>query len=369
MTVCVTTNYLDPRSFYPVLDPRRTAGTAPFSYGYALAFDGIVIRVERVPGLSSCEMTVVLRSTLHETKEIQAWNLFANTASDSITTSGSGQPVSMSIRRAWGLGNPCGVGTNTVVLCRHFAWPRGRTALYCFPPQDFWDFWGGCKVTFDWFSDTAGSGVWGSDTPAPTYPLVRLSDGTLLREDILLPGGHETERFYLVVGGAAFRVGYGTLGAMGLSSSNAITFVALPSTPVDGTLVRELDRPEVYVVYGGAKFWIPDPIELQRLGFTWNDVRIIPPGGTAQLRTMPVNGTILKAQKRWVARIEPPEHEVLQPGRDPIVEQADLYLVENDQLRKLASPAVMDARCLPWRHVRVVPEDSLAGLQLGPNLT
>ena len=146
------------------------------------AWDAAVVRVERIPALSSCEMTVALTSTLHETKEIQAFNLFLNNWVDSISTFGAGQTISMNIRKAAIPGQACGTGTDTVVLCRHFAWPRGRTALYTFPPEDFWDFWGGCKVTFEWFSDTVANGKWGSQTPEPVYPLVAFPDGTLLRD-------------------------------------------------------------------------------------------------------------------------------------------------------------------------------------------
>ena len=182
MTVCVTTNYLDPSSVYPVLDPRRTPGPGPYRYGYALAWDGIMITVARTPALSSCQMTIVFSSTLTEGKEIQAWNLFNNSFADRIGSAGLGLASSMNIRRAWGPGRACGAGTDTLVLCRYFAWPRGRTALYSFPAQDFWDFWGGCTVTFSWFSDTAGSGRWGNQTPEPVYPLVAFPDRTLMRD-------------------------------------------------------------------------------------------------------------------------------------------------------------------------------------------
>jgi hypothetical protein len=125
----------------------------------------------------------------------------------------------------------------------------------------------------------------------------------------------------------------------------AVPFSQLPSTAVDGTVVREWNRPEVYVVYGGAKFWIPDPPTLFALGFDWSHVGVIPPGGTMKLRTVPIDGTLLKEQ------------------HDP-----KIYVVESGQLRWVTSPAAMDGRCLPWRHVRVVPDNSLAALPHGPDL-
>ena len=307
----------------------------------------------RIPALSSCEMTVALTSTLHETKEIQAFNLFLNNWVDSISTFGSGQTISMNIRRA----------TNPRTSVRHRrrygrAVPafcvaqRGRTALYTFPPEDFWDFWGGCKVTFEWFSDTVANGEWGSQTPEPRYPSVRFPDGTLLRQDILLPDGRETERFWLVFGGAAFGLGYGDLGAFGFDAVAAASAlrVSLAARSVDAGELHpgpRGERPRRSSSSIGREVWIPDPPTLFRLGFDWSRVRVIPAGGTSQLSTMPINGTLIKE-----------EH-------DPKV-----FLVDNNKLRWVTSPAAMDGRCLPWRHIHVVPDNSLTplahGLDLGP---
>ncbi len=124
----------------------------------------------------------------------------------------------------------------------------------------------------------------------------------------------------------------------------AIPFTPLPAIPADFTLVREWNRPEVYVVYGGAKFWIPDPPTLTDLGFDWSMVRVIPAGGTSKLLTIPIDGTLIMEQH--------PQKK---------------FLVDNQQLR-FASDAAMDARCLPSRHVRVVPDTSLSALPTGPDL-
>ena len=116
--------------------------------------------------------------------------------------------------------------------------------------------------------------------------------------------------------------------------------------PADFILVRELNRPEVFVVYGGAKFWIPNPQTLSGLGFNWSQVRVIPPGGTNKLGSMPYDGTLLKEQ------------------HDPAV-----FLVRNQQLRWVTSPAVMQSQCLAWRHVRTVPDGALGTLPRGPDIS
>lgn len=338
MNVCVATTVFDPTNVYPVLDPRRTAGPGPYFYGYRLNWDDLQINVQRNPVLSSCQMLVQLLAVVTETKEIQAWNMFSNNFVDSISSS-NGVLSSMTIRKAGAPGVSCGTGADTVVLCRDFSWPRGRTALYTFPPQDFWDFWGGCTVTFNWVFDTMGSGRWGNQTPAPIYPLVQLADGTVMSNPT---GGNP----FIVFGGARFLMDDAYINATAPDLSDAVPFISdLPSTPADGTLLREIDRPEVFIVYGGAKFWIPNPAVLHNLGFDFPQVKKIPSGTTAQLGTIPFDGTLIKEQ-----------------GNPKV------FLVQNSQLRWVTSPAAMDWNCLPWRHVRTVPDDALATLPPGPDL-
>jgi hypothetical protein len=360
MSICVTNNYLDPTSVYPVPDPRRTAlpGEPQLLYGYYFAWDSIYIGVERTPGLSSCQMIVKLKFILPwdgtpvmqtENKEIQAWNIFKDDFVDRIGSADLGLPNSMSIGRAGRRTLACGAGADTVVLCRYFAWPRGRTALYSFTPQDFWDFWGGCTVTFFWIDDRFGGGLWGNQIPPITYPVVTLPDRSLTH-DAAGTG------FIVVFGGAGFAADQAYLNSNGFDVSTALPSVwALPLTPVDGTLVREMNHPEVFVVFGGAKFWIPDPPTLQSL-FPFAQVRVIPEGGTAQIRTIPIDGTLLRGQH---------DEKVL--------------LVENGQLRWVTTQAAMDSNCLAWRHVRVVPDNvptgepfsvnALAALPRGADIT
>jgi hypothetical protein len=349
VSVCVSASSLDPSSIYPVLDPRRTGGngTKPFfQYGYQFAWDAIRIIVERAHTLSSCAMEINFTSDLAEGKEIQAWNLFDNNFVDHVGSSSLGLKSSMVIQKAGQSGQPCNVGTDTVVLCRQFAWPRLRTALYSFAPQDFWDFWGGCAVTFDWVADAGVSGPWGNQTPQPTYPLLILPDRTVM-SDSTGPGK------FVILGGAAFPADDAYLAGMGLSNAAAQPFsISVPATPADFTLVREINQQDTYIVFGGAKFLIPHVsiLGIQIPGqiffpFNPNDVKVIPSGGTAQLRTVPGNGTLVKE-----------------------LNDSRVYLADLNQLRLVTSPAVMDAHCLPQRHIRVVPPNTLAGLPRGADI-
>jgi hypothetical protein len=364
---CVFTSSLGTQWFYPVIDPYRTAGAGPYHYGYVFAWDAVEVTVTRNFSLSRCRMRVELSSSLAETKEIQAFNLYNDTWHDQIDSDPTGAVTAMTIderKPAEG----CGAGTDTVVLARATAF--GPKAFYTFPAVDFWDFWGGCTVRFSWVSDTNPShAAWapsGAQTPAPTYPAVRLPDGTLMRNAA-------GTGLSVVFGGTDFPADPGYLGATVLDTTaataraarapdardllgivgvrdrrllaGALAFTQLPPIPADFTLVREWNRPEVYVVFGGAKFRIPDPPTLVALGFDWSMVRVIPAGGTSKLLTIPIERTLIKEQ------------------HDPKV-----FLIDNQARRWVKSPAVMDARCLPWRHVRVVPDGSLSTLPPGPDL-
>ena len=386
---CIYTSSLNPRWFYPVVDPYRTAGPGPHAYGYRFAWDAVIVTVARNSSLSRCQMNVELASTLPKPKQIQAFNLYNDTWHDQIDSDPSGAVTAMTIEKRKS-GQGCGAGTDTVVLARaEWLGPKG---MYAFPSGDFWDFWGGCTVTFRWIADVASAsqpplGPSGDQTPAPRYPIVQFPDGTRMR-NASGPG------LRVVFGGTDFAADPGYLGVMASETNaataeavrapdardlrglvgvrdpdllaGAVAFVDLPTLPVDFTLVREWNSPKAYVVFGGAKFEIPDDQTLYTLGFTSDMVRVIPAGGTAKLRTVPIDGTLIKEQN------------------DP-----SIYLVENDELRRVKDPAVIppplgqlheppsrsrlapwrwspaDPRCLPGRHVRTVPDTALAALPRG----
>jgi len=203
----------------------------------------------------------------------------------------------------------------------------------------------------------------GTQTPEPMYPLVRYPDYTLMRKDETLSNGIQFTSLFLVVGGAAFPTYEGEMGASSASPS-IIPFEPMPSTPADGTLVRQTNIEQVNVIYGGHPFPIPDPQTLYNLGFDGSQVREIPSGGLKQLPWMPFDGTLLREQQ-GTPRFGGPRHTFPGPagGGDP-----EVYLIDNQQLRHVTSTEAMEENCLPWRHVRTVPENTLAPLEPGPDL-
>lgn len=54
----------------------------------------------------------------------------------------------------------------------------------------------------------------------------------------------------------------------------------LPGSPTlpslrNGVLIKG-SRPEVYVIQGGQKCWIPNPATFEAKGYDWNRIRLIP---------------------------------------------------------------------------------------------
>lgn len=107
------------------------------------------------------------------------------------------------------------------------------------------------------------------------------------------------------------------------------------------SIVREISRPEVYVIVGDAKFWIPDPPTLFRLYGGWAAVRVVPDGTLTNVTSLPKEGTILRE-----------EHA-------PFV-----WRIEGAQKRHIATPTVL-ARYGGWNMARVVPDNSLAMIPTG----
>ena len=145
--------------------------------------------------------------------------------------------------------------------------------------------------------------------------------------------------FSVVFGGTDFAVPPNLLRVWIPTLTEVISSRPLPSIPADFTLVRELFAPDIYVVYGGAcrSRYLTCPHSPASASvrvkseFCLQEHR--------QTRQMPIDGTLLREQTN-----------------------PRIYLVENQKLRWVTSPAAMNGRCLPWRHVRIVADNQLAGL-------
>jgi hypothetical protein len=121
----------------------------------------------------------------------------------------------------------------------------------------------------------------------PGVPL----DGTLLTEratgDWVIAGG---ARFHIPDAATRLRV---FSGRVGIGLWNGATDV-IPTTPADGTLLRE-DNGAIWVIFGGARFHVPDSPTLVRL-FPRTPVFQLWDGALDGLGTVPKDGTLLKEE-------------------------------------------------------------------------
>jgi lysophospholipase L1-like esterase len=119
------------------------------------------------------------------------------------------------------------------------------------------------------------------------------NDGALLREV-------NDPKIYVIYAGAKFYIpNPAEFAALGFSSSNVITvpdglLAAIPIYPKDGALLKERTNQKIYVLYAGAKFYIPDPATFQTLGFREENVRVVPDGALAALPDIPVVRLVVK---------------------------------------------------------------------------
>jgi hypothetical protein len=136
-----------------------------------------------------------------------------------------------------------------------------------------------------------------TDPPEPPPP-----DGTLLRDPA-------TSNVFVIYGGAKFFVPPAQFGALGFSSfdvrlDNDAALDTLPTLPRGKTLLKELSKPEVWVIQAGRKRWIPTPEIFVMLGFAWSHVHTVPDGALASIPSgPPLAGLVLD--------------EVLRPGVPP----------------------------------------------------
>lgn len=110
----------------------------------------------------------------------------------------------------------------------------------------------------------------------------------------------------------------------------------------DGSVLREISDPSVYVIYGGAKFSIADPATLFRLFPTgWAVVQVVPDGTLAALGAVPADGTVMREEN-----------------------SAYVWLIEAGTKRHITTPDVL-RRYGGWSVVRTVPTFGLDKLPAG----
>jgi hypothetical protein len=110
----------------------------------------------------------------------------------------------------------------------------------------------------------------------------------------------------------------------------------------DGALLKEESTDPTFVIFGGAKFWIPSPAEFEALGYDSANVKTVPNGGLASIASVPRAGTLMKER-----------------STDPV------FLIKGGKKFHISSPTRFRELCLYWENLRVVPDAALATIPVG----
>jgi MIR domain len=108
----------------------------------------------------------------------------------------------------------------------------------------------------------------------------------------------------------------------------------------DGALLRDQDKPAVWVMCGGARFLVPSEAEFLAMGYNSAQVQVVPPGTVARIPTVPRDGTIFR---------ERPSEEVY------VVYSGRKYHVPNDYALACMSLDRVWVRTLPNGSAASVP--------------
>jgi predicted acylesterase/phospholipase RssA len=107
-----------------------------------------------------------------------------------------------------------------------------------------------------------------------------------------------------------------------------------------GILIKERDKPETYVIYGGAKLQVSPPeASFNAMGYSRSDVRIVPAGTADLTPNIPVDGTLLKEKSDFV-----------------------VYIVKEGMRHSVSN---MKAYHFSWGNVREVPDGALSKIPIG----
>jgi len=135
------------------------------------------------------------------------------------------------------------------------------------------------------------------------------------------------------------------------------TSITSSAVPAEGTLIRLQGRPEVYVIQGGRKCYIPDPETFNAKGYRWDQVKDLnsdafnkitmgSPLASLKLPTPSLSeGSLIRQQGR-------PEVYVIQSGRKCYIPDVETF----------------NARGYMWDRVRDIDQTSFNNIPTGPAL-
>jgi hypothetical protein len=119
-----------------------------------------------------------------------------------------------------------------------------------------------------------------------------------------------------------------------------------PVTYVDGTLLKTNSNPEVDIISGRERRWIPDPQTFNYMGLDWGAINIISDADWAAIPAGPPlpsrsDGTLLKG------------------STDPV------YVMQNGQRHWIPDPTTFNLMGYSWSAIQVVADNDLNAIPLG----
>lgn len=111
--------------------------------------------------------------------------------------------------------------------------------------------------------------------------------------------------------------------------------------PIDDFLAKEASDSNIYIIYAGAKFLIPDMATLYRLYGVASMVNTVPDGNLIRFGAIPKDGTILREENAVY-----------------------IWLMEAGKKRHITTPRIL-GRYGGWDKVRVVPDYALNNIPIG----
>lgn len=114
----------------------------------------------------------------------------------------------------------------------------------------------------------------------------------------------------------------------------------------DGQTYQEVNAPEIYVLFGGAKFWVPNLDTLNRLYGGSASVQIVAANALKNVPTIPRNGTLLKEENKPV----------------------EVWLIEDGKRRLITDQALLGSYG-GSSAVKTVPDNALSGVPIGTPVT
>ena len=172
-----------------------------------------------------------------------------------------------------------------------------------------------------------------------------LIDGTLVKE-------HSRSEIYVIYRGGKLRIpDKKEFKAMGYSQARVLdvqdgSLAYVSDAPGDGTVLQERGHSDYFVVYGGAKFPISDETTFNSLGLMEGNVKKVPAGSLTGVPDQPRESSLLRE-----------------------MDNAAVYVIKSGKRCQVPNLPDFSRQGFIWNNIRVVPHGCLASISDGGMLS